>query len=85
MNDAYDAVCMMCGRTLGYVFQNRFFPQPGGAKLEREGPTFRCGYCRGSILLEANPTRVPPDRVTGVEQPAVAGVRPRRAYRRRAV
>jgi hypothetical protein len=51
----YAAVCMLCGRTHGHLYQGKFFSQPGSARLEREGRRLRCGHCHGAVLLEPDP------------------------------
>jgi hypothetical protein len=37
MDEAYGAMCLMCGRNLGSVLQGKFFARPGPATLERDG------------------------------------------------
>jgi DNA-directed RNA polymerase subunit RPC12/RpoP len=60
MDEAYGAVCIMCGRHLGCIFQGKYVPWSGTAPLERDGRQYRCGYCHGKILLEPDPTLKPP-------------------------
>jgi hypothetical protein len=85
MDEAYGAVCFMCGRNLGCVFQGKFFARPGTAPLERDGKQFRCGYCHGSILFEPDPTLNQPDWIAEMKREEEVSGRSRRAYRRRAV
>jgi DNA-directed RNA polymerase subunit RPC12/RpoP len=84
MDEAYSAVCLMCGRHLGSAFQGKLYARPGPATLERDGHQYRCGYCQGSILFEPDPTFTQPDWVAEMQQEEESG-RARRAYRRRAV
>jgi len=86
MDEAYRAVCLMCGRHLGCVFQGKFVAQPGPATLERDGRQFRCGYCHGGVLFEPDPTVQPPrDWIADMKRAEAASGKPRRTYRRRAV
>jgi hypothetical protein len=84
MHDAYGAVCLLCGRNLGCVFDGKFFARPGPATLERAGQGFRCGYCHGSILFEPDATLNQPDWIAAMQREEAASATPRRAYRRRA-
>jgi DNA-directed RNA polymerase subunit RPC12/RpoP len=84
MAGAYAAVCLMCGRTLGYAVQGRFFTSPGGIRPQRQGQQLRCGYCRGGILFEPE-ADLPRDWVAERRRTEAGGAPPRRAYRRRAV
>jgi hypothetical protein len=72
VKETYGAVRMLCGRTLGYVAQRRFFAQPDSPKLKRQGQRLRCGACGGGILFEADPKRVLPDWVAEAVQQALA-------------
>jgi DNA-directed RNA polymerase subunit RPC12/RpoP len=83
MAGAYAAVCLMCGRTLGYAVQGRFFTSPGGIRPQRQGRQLRCGYCRGGILFEPE-ADLPRDWVAERRRAEAARTPPRRAYRRRA-
>ena len=56
----YAAVCMMCGRNHGHLFQGKFFVHPGSATLERDGRRLRCGQCHGPVQLEPDPLFAPP-------------------------
>src|SRR5215207_8433737 len=84
MAEAYAGVCMMCGRTLGYAIQGTFVTSPGGTRPVRQGRHWRCGYCRGGILFEPDPT-LPSDWVAETRREEAASAQSRRAYRRRAV
>ena len=84
MAGAYAGVCLMCGRTLGYAVEGRFFTSPGGVRPERQGRHLRCGYCHGGILFEAD-AELPRDWVAEMRREEAASAPPRRAYRRRAV
>ena len=68
MDTAYAAVCMLCGRDLGYIRRRRFIAKPGAARIRREGRRFRCGHCRGSVLFEPDPSLAPPDWVAEMER-----------------
>ncbi len=85
MDEAYGAVCLLCGRNLGCVLQRKFFARPGPATLERVGQQFRCGYCQGSILFEPDATLNQPDWIAEMQREEVTSGTPRRAYHRRAV
>jgi hypothetical protein len=85
MEEAYGAVCLMCGRNLGCVYQGKFFARPGPATLERDGKRYHCGYCQGSILFEPDPTLNQPDWIAEMQREETASGLPRRVYRRRAV
>jgi DNA-directed RNA polymerase subunit RPC12/RpoP len=73
MATAYAAVCMLCGRTVGYVLRGTLVSAPGPRKLEREGRRVRCGYCRGSVFLEPEPAVEQPDWVAVMRQELAAG------------
>ena len=85
MDEAYGAGCLLCGRSLGSVFQGKFFARPGPATLERDGQQLRCGYCHGSILFEPDPTFKQPDWIAEMKREEEVSGSPRRAYRKRAV
>ena len=72
MQETYGAVCMLCGRTLGYVVQRRFFAQPDSPQLKRHGQRLRCGACGGGVLLEADPKPTLPDSAAEAIQRALA-------------
>ena len=84
MAEAYAGICLMCGRTLGYAVQGRFFTSPGGVRPRRQGRHLRCGHCGGGVLFEPD-AALPSDWVAKVRREEVAGTVPRRVYRRRAV
>jgi hypothetical protein len=84
MDEAYGAVCLMCGRNLGYVYQSTLFARPGPATLERDGKRYRCGYSHGSILFEPDPSLKQPDWIAEMQREEEVSGGPRRAYRRRA-
>ena len=84
MAGAYAGVCLMCGRTLGYAVEGRFFTSPGGVRPQRQGGHLRCGYCGGGVLFEPDP-ELPRDWVAEMRREEATSVPPRRAYRRRAV
>ena len=84
MAEAHAGVCLLCGRTLGYAVQGRFFTTPAGVRPQRQGRQLRCGYCRGAILFESEGER-PRDWVAELRRGEAASMEPRRAYRRRAV
>ena len=83
MAEAYAGICLMCGRTLGYAVQGRFFTSPGGVRPQRQGQQLLCGYCRGGILFEPA-AEFPRDWVAEMRREEAARAQPRRAYRRRA-
>ena len=85
LDEAYGAMCLMCGRNLGSVFGGKFCARPGPATLERVGTQYRCGYCRGSILFEPDPTLNQPDWIAEMKKEEEISGHARRAYRRRAV
>ena len=85
MDEAYGAVCPMCGRNLGCVFQGTFFARPGTATLERDGKQYRCGYRHESVLFETNPTLNQADWIAERKREQEVSGRSPRAYRRRAV
>ena len=84
MTGAYAGVCLMCGRTLGYLVQGTFFTSPGGVRPERAGHHLRCGYCRGGMLFEPD-ADLPRDWVAEMRREEAANAPSRRSYRRRAV
>lgn len=84
MAGAYAGVCLMCGRTLGYVVQGTFITSPGGVRPQQEGRHLRCGYCGGGVLFEPD-AQLPRDWVAQMRREEAMSPPPRRAYRRRAV
>ena len=72
VNEAFGAVCMLCGRNLGYRVQGRFFVQPGSPKPERQGQVLRCGACGGTVLFETDPTRALPEWLVEAMQRVLA-------------
>jgi DNA-directed RNA polymerase subunit RPC12/RpoP len=72
MDTAYAAVCLMCGRDVGRILQGRLIARPAGLKIQRDGRHLRCGYCRGSVILEPDPTGNPPDWVAEMERELAA-------------
>ena len=74
MEEAYAAVCLLCGRTLGHVVRGQFIAQPGTARPQLDGLRLRCGDCRGSVLLEPYPAaRAPHDWVAEMQRELAAG------------
>jgi len=84
MDGTYGVICFMCGRDLGCVVQGRYFARPGTATLQRAGRQFRCGYCHGSVLFEADASLSQPDWIAAMRREEEAGGGARRTYRRRA-
>jgi DNA-directed RNA polymerase subunit RPC12/RpoP len=73
MDTDYAAVCMLCGRTVGYVLQGTLVNAPGTRRLEREGRRLRCGYCRGDVFFEPDPALDQPDWIAVMRQELAAG------------
>jgi hypothetical protein len=72
MDTTYAAVCLMCGRDVGRVLRGRLIARPAGPKVQREGRRLRCGYCRGSVILEPDPTGNPRDWIVEMERELAA-------------
>ena len=83
-DEAYGAVCLMCGRTLGFAVEGKFHTSPGGVRPQRQGNHLHCGYCGSGMLFEPEGD-LPRDWVAEMRREEAANTQPRRAYRRRAV
>jgi hypothetical protein len=85
MEAASAAVCLLCGRTIGYAVHGTFFTRQGGVRPQRQGQHLRCGDCHGSIFFEPDATLDPPDWIAEMKREEAVSDTPRRAVRRRAV
>jgi hypothetical protein len=81
MAHRFNVRCMMCGRTAGLVHDGVFRRLPNTPPLVARGGRTSCGFCRGSLYLEADDgaTSLPMATVDGRERTA-----PERVSRRRA-
>ena len=68
MDSTYAAGCLLCGRTVGFVFGRQFVKSPGSPGIRREGRHLRCGACDGSVLLEPDPAIAPTDWVAVMQR-----------------
>jgi hypothetical protein len=57
--EAAAVLCMMCGRTVGRFDRGRLYADSSARTILREGRQLRCGYCRGNIYLDVDPTARP--------------------------
>lgn len=53
MANLYNVHCMLCGRPSGQVRNGRFQRSPSAPPLTVRAGKSRCGYCGGSLYLEA--------------------------------
>jgi hypothetical protein len=83
MATTYAASCMMCGRSLGYAIQGTFVTASGSPRPKRHGRHLRCGYCRGAVMFEPDPT-LPRDWAAEIRREEVAQIAQRRVDHRRA-
>ena len=56
MGETGNVSCVLCGRCLLEVHQGRVVRRSGKGAIVRKGKQFRCGYCRGTLLFEPDPT-----------------------------
>lgn len=54
MAQMFNVHCMLCGRQAGQVRAGRFRRMPGAPKPRISGNRTSCGYCGGSLYLEAD-------------------------------
>lgn len=53
MAQSFNVHCMLCGRPAGQVRNGSFRRHPGAPPLATRAGKQRCGYCVGSLYLEA--------------------------------
>ena len=53
MASLFNVHCMLCGRHSGHVRDGTFRRLPGAPPLAVRAGKSRCGYCGGSLYLEA--------------------------------
>jgi hypothetical protein len=53
MAHLYNVHCMLCGRASGQVRNGTFRRLPSAPPLQVQGNKSRCGFCGGSLYLEA--------------------------------
>ena len=53
MASLYNVHCMLCGRHSGQVRDGTFRRLPSAPPLAKRAGKSRCGYCGGSLYLEA--------------------------------
>jgi hypothetical protein len=53
MAQLFNVHCMLCGRPSGHVRDGSFRRLPGAPPLAVRAGKTRCGYCGGSLYLEA--------------------------------
>ena len=81
MAHRFNVRCMMCGRTAGQVHEGVFRRLPNTPPLMARAGRSSCGFCHGSLYLEAD------DSVPGVPMSTFEGrqrAAPERVARRRA-
>jgi hypothetical protein len=81
MAGAYAGACMLCGRTVGYAVEGRFYTRPGGRRPQPQGRHLRCSDCGGDLLFELD---VMPAWLAEMREGKVSSLRGARAVRRRA-
>lgn len=53
MANLFNVSCMLCGRAAGQVREGSFVRLTGAPPLRSRGGRAACGYCSGSLYLEA--------------------------------
>lgn len=53
MSSLFNVHCMLCGRASGQVRNGSFQRGAGAPPLKTQGGRSRCGFCGGSLYLEA--------------------------------
>lgn len=53
MGHLYNVHCMLCGRLSGHVRDGTFYRVPNAPPLVVRAGRTRCGFCGGSVYLEA--------------------------------
>jgi hypothetical protein len=77
MAHLFNVHCMLCGRASGQVRNGAFRRHAGAPPLKVQNGKSRCGYCGGSLYLEAEDS--PFARDLGAYASARAGSAGRRA------
>jgi hypothetical protein len=49
----FNVHCMLCGRASGQVRNGKFRRLPSAPPLKAQGGQSRCGFCGGSLYMEA--------------------------------
>ena len=80
MASLFNVHCMLCGRASGQVRDGKFRRFPSAPPLAVRAGQSRCGYCRGSLYLEAEDS--PFGRDLGTFAKPAEGVRTQRAASR---
>jgi hypothetical protein len=84
MVEARSAVCMMCGRSPGYLVAGRLVVGVGRAvRFQRR--RLRCDHCHGSIVFEPDDSLKQPDRVALTHRDAAGGDSSLSVARRRTI
>jgi hypothetical protein len=53
MAHLFNVHCMLCGRPAGQLHDGTFRRLPSAPPLKRQAGRTRCGYCAGTLYLEA--------------------------------
>lgn len=77
MAHLFNVHCMLCGRLSGHVRNGTFYRLPEAPPIVVKAGRSRCGFCGGSIYLEAEES--PFAQELARHAPRVAGDRARRA------
>jgi hypothetical protein len=64
----YNVSCMMCGRASGCVRNGAFERLPTAPPLDARGGRSRCGFCGGSLYLEAEDSPVVLSPIRGLDE-----------------
>jgi hypothetical protein len=84
MNDACSAVCLMCGRSPGFLVARTLVIAPGSA-VRVQHRRLRCGRCHGSIVFETDDSLKQPDWNAQLQRDEARGGTLRRIARRRVI
>jgi hypothetical protein len=75
MAHLYNVHCMLCGRASGQVRNGSFRRLPSAPPLKVQAGRSRCGFCGGSLYLEAEDSPFARDLGAGAYAKAASGRR----------
>jgi DNA-directed RNA polymerase subunit RPC12/RpoP len=58
MDQIFDVMCMLCGRSVAQLQKKRLYRDRGARSIQKHGKDVRCGFCGGNLYLQPDETGI---------------------------